>query len=244
MSDRGRAIAPARRTPPISSHDSASSSVSRPGSTTAPCGSLAMVAISSAVAGIEPVEPAAITGPSAWRRAAPLRPRSARRAAPPARWRRARRGLPGQASRAIFRNSSVSCQYRSSSSGTSPSSRSHDTSRVVMSSIRRARSSASASAEAGLLATSGASPCPVAARCRPPISSPAAPAAGGARARRAPAAARARRRRARRSRPARRRSRPRRCRRGRRCAAGSRRSSPVTSRKRSRASRQARRVGR
>ena len=38
--------------------------MSRPGSTTAPCGSSAMVASSVAVAGIEAVEPAAITGPS------------------------------------------------------------------------------------------------------------------------------------------------------------------------------------
>ncbi len=38
--------------------------MSRPGSTTAPCGSLAMVSSSLAVAGIEPVEPAAITGAS------------------------------------------------------------------------------------------------------------------------------------------------------------------------------------
>ncbi len=48
--------------PAISRHDASSRSVSSPGSTTAPCGSRAMVAISSAVAGIEPVEPAAITG--------------------------------------------------------------------------------------------------------------------------------------------------------------------------------------
>ena len=53
-----------RLAPSIMLHDSSSRSVSSPGSTTAPCGSLAMVAISSAVAGIEPVEPAAITGPS------------------------------------------------------------------------------------------------------------------------------------------------------------------------------------
>ena len=53
--------------PAISLHDSSSRSVSRPGSTTAPCGSRAMVAISSAVAGIEPVEPAAITGASVLR---------------------------------------------------------------------------------------------------------------------------------------------------------------------------------
>ena len=43
-------------------HASSSSSVSRPGSTTAPRGRPAMVARSRAVAGIEPVEPAAITG--------------------------------------------------------------------------------------------------------------------------------------------------------------------------------------
>ena len=66
MADRGRIDSrpSASRRPAIRSQDSASRSVSRPGSTTAPCGSLAMVAISSAVAGIEPVEPAAITGPS------------------------------------------------------------------------------------------------------------------------------------------------------------------------------------
>ncbi len=50
--------------PAISAHEASSSVVSRPGSTTAPCGSLAMVASSLAVAGIEPVEPAAITGAS------------------------------------------------------------------------------------------------------------------------------------------------------------------------------------
>ncbi len=44
-------------------HVASSRSVSRPGSTSAPCGSFAMVASSVAVAGIEPVEPAAITGP-------------------------------------------------------------------------------------------------------------------------------------------------------------------------------------
>jgi hypothetical protein len=44
------------------SHDGSSSVVSRPGNTTAPCGKRATVAISSAVDGIEPVEPATITG--------------------------------------------------------------------------------------------------------------------------------------------------------------------------------------
>ena len=54
----------------------ASIAVSYPGRTTAPCGSLATVAISSAVAGIVPVEPATITGPAggaASRRAASAR---------------------------------------------------------------------------------------------------------------------------------------------------------------------------
>ena len=96
--------------PSIMLHDASSRSVSSPGSTTAPCGSLAMVAISSAVAGIEPVEPAAITGPSRFaasrfasaaisrsrRAAGSILPRSASSA--------------GQASRAIWRNRSVNCQ--------------------------------------------------------------------------------------------------------------------------------------
>ena len=59
------------------SHDVSSRSVSSPGSTTAPCGSFAMVASSLAVAGIEPVEPAAITGPSMRRE--PLRSASINR---------------------------------------------------------------------------------------------------------------------------------------------------------------------
>ena len=53
--------------PAISRQDLSSRSVSSPGSTTAPCGSRAMVAMSSAVDGIEPVEPAAITGASVLR---------------------------------------------------------------------------------------------------------------------------------------------------------------------------------
>ena len=57
--------------------------MSRPGSTTAPCGSRAIVAISSAVAGIEPVEPATITGASVLRasRAASALISASRRAA-------------------------------------------------------------------------------------------------------------------------------------------------------------------
>ena len=46
----------------IMRQDSSSSTVSRLGSTTAPCGCCAIAASSFAVAGIEPVEPAAITG--------------------------------------------------------------------------------------------------------------------------------------------------------------------------------------
>ena len=69
-----------------------------------------MVAISSAVAGIEPVEPAAITGPSvcAASRCASALISASRRAAGSIRPRSAR--MAGQASRAIFRNASVSCQ--------------------------------------------------------------------------------------------------------------------------------------
>ena len=50
--------------PPIDCHASSSRSVSSPGSTTAPCGRRATACRNFAVAGIEPVEPAAITGPS------------------------------------------------------------------------------------------------------------------------------------------------------------------------------------
>ena len=83
--------------------------MSRPGSTTAPCGSLAMVASSSAVAGIEPVEPAAITGPSAAGQARGFG--LDQQVAPLGRLDRAALGAnSGQASRAILRKSSVSCQ--------------------------------------------------------------------------------------------------------------------------------------
>ena len=56
-------------------HDRSSSAMSRPGSTTAPLGSRAIAESSSAVAGMEPVEPAAITGPRG------RRPRKSRRLA-------------------------------------------------------------------------------------------------------------------------------------------------------------------
>ena len=119
------------------------------------CGSCAIAASNFAVAGIEPVEPAAITG---WfeparrfisasmrrsrRRAASIMPFSVRSS--------------GQELRAILRKSSVSCQYLSNWSGTRPSSFFQSISRVMASSIRRARSSARASTAAGVLAISGA----------------------------------------------------------------------------------------
>ena len=114
-----------------------------------------MVESSFAVAGIEPVEPAAITGPwwPASRFASAAISRS-RRSAGSMRLRSARIARHG--SWISLRNSSVSCQYRSSSSGTRPSSRDQSTCRVVMSSISRARSCASAIAAWALPATSGA----------------------------------------------------------------------------------------
>ncbi len=112
MADRGRDASsrPVVARPAIISQEASSRSVSRPGSTTAPCGSLAMVAISSAVAGIEPVEPAAITGPSrlAASRFASAAISRSRRAAGSILPRSA--SIAGQASRAILRNRSVSCQ--------------------------------------------------------------------------------------------------------------------------------------
>jgi hypothetical protein len=51
-------------TPPMICQASSSRSVSSPGRTTAPCFSPATAVRNFAVAGIEPVEPAAITGPS------------------------------------------------------------------------------------------------------------------------------------------------------------------------------------
>ena len=91
------------------------------------------------------------------RSGARLRPRSADRAAPPVRSCRvsARMRRPA-VSRDLRESRSVSCQYRSSASGTSPSSARQSTPRVAMSSISRARSSASASVEAGPPTTSGA----------------------------------------------------------------------------------------
>ncbi len=102
-----RGLLVARRS---SSTTASSRSVSSPGSTTAPCGSLAIVASSAAVAGIEPVEPAAITGPPVSgeprllgldQLVAPLRRLDLASA---------RSRIAGQCSRANFRKSSVISQ--------------------------------------------------------------------------------------------------------------------------------------
>ena len=146
-------LAPLR--PPIDRQASSSRSVSRPGSTTAPCGSLATASRNFAVDGIDPVEPAAITGPSDGfvRRSASASIKRSRRAAGSILLVSARKA--GQKSRAIFRKSSVCCQYLSNWSGTRRSSALQSTSRVTMSSISRARSPASVSVEAGPPTTSG-----------------------------------------------------------------------------------------
>ena len=129
--------------------------MSRPGSTTAPCGSRAMVASSFAVAGIEPVEPAAITGALLLRAA---RFRLDQAVAPLGRLDGAALGKKARASAdaRIAENRARAANSGRDRPGTSLSRLSHGTSRVVMSSISRARSSASAIAAAGVLATSGA----------------------------------------------------------------------------------------
>ena len=172
------------------------------------------------------------------------RPRSACRAAPPARSRRARRGSRGQVSRAIFRNPQRQLPiFVEIARAPGRRGASHGTCRVVMSSISRARSSASASAAAG---------------CRRPAAARRAGAAPAVRAhfedqrgeQHAALQAAERRRQVERAcgaiagrRLRRTRFRPRRCRRSARCAAGSRRR-PSTSRKTRARARQARRVGR
>ena len=136
----------------MSSQAASSRSVSSPGSTTAPCGSFAIVSISAAVAGIEPVEPAAITGPSvrAASRCASAAISRSRRSAGSILPRSAR--IAGHASRTIRsgieRELPVVVDARRAPAS---SSLSHGTCRVVMSSISRASASASASAEAGIV---------------------------------------------------------------------------------------------
>ena len=100
-------------TPPISCHATSSRSVSSPGSTTAPCGRAATAWRNFAVDGIDPVEPAAIAGPSDCfvRRSASASIKRSRRAAGSILLVSARKA--GQNSRAIFRKSRVCCQYLS-----------------------------------------------------------------------------------------------------------------------------------
>ena len=113
-----------------------------------------MVAISSAVAGIDPVEPAATTGASLLREARRLR--LDQRIAP-------RRGLDRSAF-AQHRRPRLARDLQKfqrelpvgvEKVGDEAVEPSHDTSRMVMSSISRARSSASAQAAVGVCATSG-----------------------------------------------------------------------------------------
>ena len=200
-----------------------SRSVSRPGSTSAPCGSFAMVASSSAVAGIEPVEPAAITGPDVVRE--PRRLGRDQRVAALGRLHAALLGEDSAAScvRMNFRKSSVSSQYLSNSSGTRSSSRlpAHLTRRHVVHQPRqilrqRERGGRIVGDQRRVAALR-------AARWFPPNAGSRPRAAWRGRARSAPPAAPARLRRVRQWRLARRRSRPRRSRRSRRCAARSRR---------------------
>ena len=102
---------------------SGATSRSRPGSTTAPCGNPAITASRSAVAGIEPVDPAAMTGSAGgffvharvWASHSRLR-RSAASSAPSA------ASTAGHCSVSTCKNSSVCRQCSAKASGTSPCS--------------------------------------------------------------------------------------------------------------------------
>ena len=120
---------------------------SRPGNTTAPCGSWAMAASRSRVAGCEPVEPAAITGVAggcsrqraAWARIARVRRSMA------SIWPRSASTL-GQASPTMARKVSVRCQWLAKLPSTRPSSWLNDTPSMASSSSSRPSSRASLSA--------------------------------------------------------------------------------------------------
>ncbi len=137
---------------PIASQPASSSVWSRPGRTTAPRSMRAIAARSSAVAGTEPVDPAAITGPlPAARRTASARISSSRRATGSARPASAR--YSGQPTPTNFRNSSVNWNQRAWSSGASFARSSTVTPAAAMSSNRRARSAArrvASAADAGM----------------------------------------------------------------------------------------------
>src|SRR5690606_371426 len=119
------------------------------GGAPAPAGRREIAASRRAVAGIEPVEPAAMTGPEGGLRAR----RSASANMPALRWaagleRAASASSAGQAWVTISRNSSVTCHQLARSSGTSAASRAQSAPPVSTSSISAARSRASQSASA------------------------------------------------------------------------------------------------
>ena len=133
----------------VSTADQLSSSRwrSSPGRTTRPSGSPATVASRSAVAGMLPVEPAAITG---WSGAACAQRRSSRSSS---RLRRAAGSIApfssrtaGQFAVTIFRNSRVCCQCADSSAGASSARRSKDSRSVWAWSSSRASAWASSTA--------------------------------------------------------------------------------------------------
>ncbi len=142
----------------IAAKDASSIVVSRPGSTTAPSGRPAMAASSSAVAGMEPVEPAAMTGPGGGlrrSRAASSRISALRWAAGLERSRSSR--IFGQFSVTIFRKSSVTCHHPARLPVTRSASLVQSEPSVSASSIRAARSRAShraSAAEAGTTTSS------------------------------------------------------------------------------------------
>ena len=142
----------------MTDHDRSSSARSSPGRTTAPLGRREITASSSAVAGIEPVDPAAITGPTAGARAsraASMRISALRCAAGLERPRS--RSASGQCDVTISRKSSVTCHQPARLPDASSPSFFQSASSVSISSISAARSRASqmaSAAEAGTVTSS------------------------------------------------------------------------------------------
>ena len=142
-----------------SRHSSSGMERSRPGRTMTPSRMLETARISSAAAGMEPVDPAMITGPGARKfdsRCASARSRALRCRTDEERSSSASRA--GQKALAIFKNSVVSCHQRAWSCASSFSRSSQSRSSVSSESMRSERSRASQMASAGLAgATSGES---------------------------------------------------------------------------------------
>ncbi len=142
----------------ITDHVSSSISRSRPGSTTAPFGNRAITDSNSAVAGTEPVEPAAMTGPfngTCFRRAASAWINALRCVAGLERSRSFRSS--GHAAVTISRKSSVTCHQLARSPETRSPSLDQSEPSVSISSINAARSRASqieSAAEAGTTTSS------------------------------------------------------------------------------------------